>query len=517
MRKTLRYVLPLLLLLSVGYAANAQQGYVPVYFPGDCPFPPPEFGIECGTLTVPEDRSNPDGPKVFLTVLIIPAANLDPLPDPIFYLEGGPGGSALFGIDNWIRSTLRQNRDFVLIDPRGTGFSQPSLNCPELEVIVDTFFLIDPIEACRERLAEDDVNLSAYNSEEMAADINDLRIALGYEQINLYGISYGTRVGLTVLRDYPGTVRSVVLDSVLPPNVNWLEGTAQAQIEAFDALFGACEADRECNAAFPNLESRFLALVERYNANPQRLTYRAPTGFPIVITMDGDDIAWGLFQGMYNTRSLSLLPLGLDILDFAETDEDFEIGLNMIHGFYTPQMILEGFRFDLYTDALQSPAVFDYIDEYGDVSFAEGVYYSVDCREEYVFNDPAIAAAGAASAPEPLQQYFVRNVEFRVQGCGMWGVLPADPVETAAVVSDVPTLLLSGRYDPVTPSRWGDVAAQTLLNSQHVVFPHAGHGVSTVDSCAIGLVEMFVNTATLPLDASCSTIDQNLRFFIPAF
>ena len=203
--KTLWWAVLCAVLLAV-VPVFAQGIYEPVFTETDCWFDLP--GVVCGYLTVPEDRGDPMGNQVELAVAIIESQSANPLPDPVIYLEGGPGGAALLGIESLLDHPLLADRDLIMFDQRGTGFSVPSLNCYELEEDEGE----NAVQACRDRLLDEGVNLDAYNTAATAADVNDLRLALGYEQVNLLGVSYGTKAALTTLRDFPTVIRSVVVD-----------------------------------------------------------------------------------------------------------------------------------------------------------------------------------------------------------------------------------------------------------------------------------------------------------------
>ena len=205
-----------------------------------CPFelPPGHVegeAVECGYLIVPEDRADPDSRDIRLAVAIFRHPDGAPEPDPIIYLEGGPGGSPLeiraSNFDAYFGPLFAANRDIILFDQRGVGFSEPTLDCPAftelymdlLDSNVDGEQLtaqeildrkVEAFMACAEDLSMV-ADLSAYNTVANAADVNDLRLALGYDQVNLYGSSYGTRLALGVMRDFPEGLRSVVLDAPL--------------------------------------------------------------------------------------------------------------------------------------------------------------------------------------------------------------------------------------------------------------------------------------------------------------
>ena len=200
------------LLIAVAVPTQAQDlGFQE----GDCPFPALD-GVTCGVLTVLEDRAQPNGNTVELAVAIIAPQNATPDPIPVIYLEGGPGDAPLITTDDFLKYSIVQDHTLILFDQRGTGFSQPSLNCPEIETSEGD----DPVKACHDRLVSEGVNLQMYNSAASAADVADLAAALGYDKVTLWGISYGTKLGLTILRDHPDIVQSAVLDSVYAPETD---------------------------------------------------------------------------------------------------------------------------------------------------------------------------------------------------------------------------------------------------------------------------------------------------------
>lgn len=486
------------------------QDYAPYFIPTPCPFPPIER-VDCGQLIVPEDRENPEAASIQLSVAILRAAG-GGLPDPVIYLSGGPGGAAVLNLERWIESPIRQSRDMILIDQRGTGFSRPSLNCPEIE-LNDPGLFVSPVSACRQRLLEEGVNLSAYTSAASAADINDLRVALGYEQVNLYGVSYGTRLALTVIRDYPGTVRSAVLDSVFPPEVDALEDRAENRFNAFKALFDACAANPACQARYPDLENTFYDVVARYNAAPVELSLWQ-LGFQFQRQITGNDIADALFNGMYNTEALPLMPLGIELLATANNSDDQIMGFNILRGFYTPDILAGNFP-DFSSDIIESEQVRQYIRDYGQIDLAEGMNLSVDCSEEFPFSDPdETARLGIEIVPEELTDYLFMTVQSSQFRCSSWGVDSAEDIEDQPVQSDVPTLLLSGLFDPVTPLPWAMSASDNLSNSQMVLFPYGGHGVSVTDDCAANLVAAFFEAPTNPLDSTCALAESSIPFYL---
>jgi pimeloyl-ACP methyl ester carboxylesterase len=502
MRKLASCVVVLSILLMGSFAVTA-QGFEPFFEEEDCPFDL-DIDITCGYVIVLEDRSDPDGERVELAVVILYALSDNPEPDPVIYLEGGPGGSALFQVEDLAKHPVVETHDLIVFDQRGTGFSWPSLNCIEIEEDLDE----DPIAACRDRLLDEGINLNMYNSAQSAADVNDLRIALGYDEVNLWGISYGTKLALTTIRDYPEGVRSVVIDSVYPPEIDDMALTPVAFVEAFEMLFARCAADADCADSFPDLEDVFYETIVTLDAEP--LWVETEDGD---LEISGEEILAQFFLALYDSERIPYLPYALALL--AEDDEDWVLeGYDILTGAYIPDRD-DDFPVSPFMD---SDFVQEYIDQLGDVSDAEGMNYSFDCSEEYQLSDIDAAYAAAESAPEQLQEYFIIGIETNIQSCEVWGVETADPIENERVHSDVPTLIISGLFDPVTPPSSGDSAAVGLPNSTHIVFPTAGHGISFTDGdagdCAKQIMMDFLFNPAGPLDVSCVADTDVIEFFV---
>jgi pimeloyl-ACP methyl ester carboxylesterase len=435
------------------------QNAGPLFEPAGCQFEIPSGQeVECGFLTVPEDRSQPDGPTIRLHVAIFASHSANPAPDPVVYLSGGPGSNALETLPlafNLRFDPFLGDRDFIVLDQRGTGYSEPALDCPELTDL--TYDLIDedpPIEeeqartvdaftVCRDRLVEEGANLSAYTSAENAADLDDLRQALGYNEWNLYGISYGTRLALTIMRDHPDGIRSVILDSSYPLEVSLYETLAANTDRAFNALFEGCAADPACSEAYGDLNNEFYGLVDQLNAEPVTIPITQPyNGETYEMLTNGDVLMDFLFQSLYATEVIPLLPK--IISDVAAGDYSI---FGRLMGAYLAEQ--------------------EYI--------SIGMHYAVRCGEEVSFDTPEALAHVTDNYPK-LHDYFERNLwdqtVFTI--CDLWGVDDADPIENEPVSSDIPTLVLAGEYDPITPPVWGEMVAANLSQSFFFEFPRCG-------------------------------------------
>ncbi len=464
------------------------------YVTDDCPFDIPNgYSMECGYLTVPENRSDPNSATIDLAVAIVLVAN--PAPDPIIYLAGGPGSSAIDEFigapESWDINQFLYGSDLILLDQRGTGYSYPTLNCWEMEEVDYANSTSDNPDydaalACHDRLVSEGIDLSAYNSAESAADVEDLRIALGYDEWNLFGISYGTKLALTVMRDYPDHIRSVIIDSVYPLNVEAPEEEAGTIYEAMQTTFEGCAADADCNAAYPDLEAVLADTVLRLDDQPATAELSDPdTGDLYEATVSGDDILNSISTNLYIAESIPYLPRMI----YETADDVFD-------------------TYD-YLTAGGSGAARDsgaargrQADE--DYSDSEGMNYSVECNEEYSFTDYDSAYARAGSeVPDPFFTPLFAGPSQTFDVCDFWGAGTANAIEDQAVVSDIPTLVMAGEYDPITPVRWAELAASTLSNSTLVVIPATGHGVTGSDACANEIADQFIADPSIPPDTSC--------------
>jgi len=414
---------------------------------------------------------------------IIHSRDPDKLPDPVVALQGGPGGLSLDAMDYWLYILGRTlvNRDVIVFDQRGVGYSQPSLNCPELEEPYYDHFANDlssveqdevfnqALKTCHDRLVQEGVNLSAYNSAASAADVDDLRRALGYSEWNLYGSSYGTRLALTVMRDFPQGVRSVILDSVYPPQEDLFSSIAVNMQRALNLLFERCAADPECSQSYPNLEQIFYEVVNQVDTHPVTLgVYRPSDLEKYDVLINGDRLIRSVYDLLYWPDDIADLPKVI----YETAEGDWETFSRKI-------------RFGQFL--------------HDDLS--EGYYYSVECVEEAPFGSPE-DVSDANAAVKPRLSEAMNNTAY-YQACAAWDAAPAAAIENQAVVSDIPTLILSGEHDPITPPSWGFSAAEHLSQAQYLVFPGSAHGVLGSSGCTFRVLEAFLSAPEEPIDASC--------------
>jgi pimeloyl-ACP methyl ester carboxylesterase len=483
-----------------------------------CPFALPageQYGktLDCGILIVPERRDNqgnahPDTTLIEVAVAILYAREQPAQPDAVIYLEGGPGGSALAALEAWTDSSLRATRDLILVDQRGTGYSLPVLNCEEME---DDRYDTEneAMAACRDRLEQDGIHLASYNSRENAADIAALIRAFDLNEVNLYGISYGTRLALTIMRDQPNRIRSVVLDSTYPPDVASLaEGPTHMQ-RAFDGLFSACRESRSCNAAYPELEAKFYSLLEDLNTTPFDLA----DGYELA----GIDYAESLFQALYNSELIPVLPFAIslalegdiqtshdlvswvlsleDIVVLDSADTSFEATSGQGGLLQNLSELLRGAAEDIDDDA-------------------EGMFYAVECYEEAPFHNAQMIITASRSVHPSFRQDQIDFALAFLQRCIRWHNDFASEFENMPVVSDIPTLILAGALDPITPPAWGKRASTTLASSTFVELPGMGHGLIDVNPCVDQLVSQFLDAPEAELDSRCATA-MRPSFYVP--
>ena len=452
--------------------------------------------VTCGFLTVPETRGNSGDATLELAVMTLKAKTDMPEPDPILFLQGGPGGAALSTVEAWQNLPWRETRDIILLDQRGTGYSTPNLKCDELYDFEAT--LPAAAGACRTRLLRAGHDLRAFNSKENAADVEALRRALEVEAFNLYGVSYGTRLALTVMREHPAGVRSVVLDSTYPPQVNRLVEFGANFERALKQVFTACAADATCSAAFPDLQRRFSNRIYTANDSPLELFEG--------LELSGSDLLSVYFQGMYNEAAIRTLPYSMAKL----ADDNLGDALLLLSGVVTGEEVDSGQGSVLAILRVLRESLKWFWREVQ----SEGVYFSTECQEDVPFQTPNAALEAADALPPTLRRLVEETIYDQFAACRSWRVPRANSIESEPVTSDIPTLVLAGSFDPITPPSWGRLAAETLENSHFFEFPNAAHGVFVSGACPVGMVSEFLESPKSEPDASCIA-DIDLEFYVP--
>lgn len=454
--------------------------------------------VLCGFLIVPEQHKKPFGKTIKLAVVVLKTSKPNN-PTPLFYLNGGPGsmstnlarqfttGSSTFAPD------LMNERDVVLFDHRGTGHSEPSLSCETEQNALGKLFEGKPsnytvyapeykkaIEQCRSRLVGAGVNLSAYNSVESAADINALAQVLGYNKFDIYGVSYGTRLALTFVRDYPEKVRSLILAGPVPLEEELILSDWTSLERAVKLLFEKCAIDSTCSKYMPRLRSSFVAAYQKLKANPMLLTVRYnDSRRQHKVYLDQDIFISTLYSMLYSSRWLAYIPSMIsDILN-----DDYS----------SMAVMVSGYRNDEETSSL-------------------GLYLSVSCSEEFAFNTRNQAFAKANTIMPELGPYAKDSAQLLFDACEIWNVTKAAPIETKPVVSDKPTLIISGNFDHVTPPNYGTTVAKNLPNSKIVLVPDEAHISGLESSCITNIMRQFLTNPARQLNTACIQQEDEIEF-----
>jgi pimeloyl-ACP methyl ester carboxylesterase len=435
----------------------------------------------CGTFKVYENRDTKQGRQIDLNIVVLPALRADAQPDPLFFLAGGPGQGAA-RLARQVREVFRRvqsDRDIVLVDQRGTGKSNP-LNCfnedDSLQALTQTLEqALDEVKKCREKY---DADLSLYTTTIAMDDLDDVRAYLGYDKINVYGGSYGTRAALVYMRQHPDRVRSVILDGVAPTFMRLPLFFPRDTQRAFDLLVADCEKDAGCSKAYPNLGARARALMARLEKDPPTVHITHPrTGETADLKIEARLVANVIVSTLYSPMASALVPA---VIAAAERN-DFQSMLaltGMSGGSDEPNMAI-------------------------------GMQLSVICAEDA----PRYTLDEFNKQAEPtLFGKYVLSIQS--QACAFWPRGTVDASFYEPVKSSIPTLVLSGELDPVTPPSWGEEAASTLTNSIHIVMAGTGHTAGGT-GCGQRIMRQFIEKgSTEGLDTSCIDKVKRPAFFL---
>lgn len=440
-----------------------------------------EHEARCGTLSRPLDSLRPGGPTIELHFAVLPALARQAKPDPVFFIAGGPGQSAieLAGPIGQMLGRLGQRRDIVLVDQRGTGRSAP-LNCPDAAPDAPLRDAIDPQR--QRQLALDCLpllqalphgDLRQFGTATAAADLDAVRAALGAAQINLVAVSYGTRVALEYLRQFPQRVRRVVLDGVVPPDMGLPQASAVDAQAAFDALLAACEAETRCHARYPRLRSAWLELLQTLPRDvqvPHPLSGRRES-----LRLNRDMLLALVRAALYTPSTRAGLPAAISAAAQGE---------------FAPLVGL--------ASALGSAR-----------GIAQGMHFSVLCSEDLP----------PADLPPPQADFDQGLAPLYRAVCDAWPRAAVPDAFRSIPPAPVPVLLWSGGLDPATPPRHAERIARALgANARHASVPQAGHGLLSLP-CVRDTVFRFVDAgdaaAALQTDTGCARALPQPTFFVP--
>jgi pimeloyl-ACP methyl ester carboxylesterase len=474
MTKTLLFIV-VGLMLSLHAASSVRQNGSKSLVLNDCQPARIPSPAKCGTFEVYENRATKKGRKISLNILLLPATGAKREPDPLVYFAGGPGSAATEDAIGFAPefAKIREHRDLLFVDQRGTGKSHP-LNCvffnpDDLQSYLGYFFPLEDVRKCRPQL-EAKADLKLYTTDIAIDDMDEVRAALGYEKLNLFGGSYGTRAALTYLKRYPRHVRTATLQGVAPANA-YMPADFPLHIErALSGVIAECAADEACNKAFPNLKEEAKALLDQLIKAPVEVEVEKPMSKERVkVKLSRDLMAEAIRYMLYSPGASSRIPLVLH---------------RAAEGDYGP-LANAAFRYRTFLVATGS----------------NGMYLSVTCAEDLPFVKAAEAEKLAANTF--LGDYRARD---QLAACELWPKGKNDRNYADPVRSDKPVLIVTGEWDPVTPPAHGDAVAKTLGNSLHVVVPDGAHGFDNLENrqCLDRIIAQFIADGGLKnIDTSC--------------
>jgi len=437
-------------------------------------------GSSCGYLTVPEKHAlygKPASTKnIEIAVVKLASTSANKKADPVVYLEGGPGGSASSSIAQIVETgTFINDRDVYLVDQRGTGYSKPALICTEF----DEAGSAEQLKACKTRLETVGIDLTAYHSVHSAMDFIELRKALNISQWNLYGISYGTRLATTIMRENSEGIRSVILDGMFPIEVNGITDTPWANYESLNQIVKNCDNSADCPA------DEFKSIIE-----------------DIIARMHTEGMVAESREFIKILLQLGTEPVIIDYL--LAVNENVSKYASIIETMMAEQ-----------GDEVDEGSAQD--EQQGEEDrFYNAMGLSTICAEEYPFLQITALTGDNSEGWSTSMQVTVANMYhmgFDQASCKVWDVTPANDIEIHAVNSNLPVLMFNGLQDTQTPASWGTLVAQNMPNAQNITNPQGGHGQLFSDStCFNTLASDFLAEPNKALDTSCVSAIETLTY-----
>jgi pimeloyl-ACP methyl ester carboxylesterase len=451
---------------------------------------PTDREVECGTIRVPLDHNNPDIGSAVLPIVI--ARSSTPTNNtPLYLLQGGPGGDTVETFAYLLtkpNSLLPNDRDVVFYEQRGTTNAIPALDCPEVHELgisllnqdisyaegVDKY--ITGYEQCVTRLRKSGVDFSLFNSEQNARDTIDIANQLGHTQINLYGVSYGSVLAQHITRINPDLIRTLVIDGIVAPDANVDARIYESRHNALNAVFSDCENNSDCARAYPQLRQTYATVMADYRDNPRTWQLSDPTDASITRSaiVDNYVLQGWVFSWLYDDQIVQLIPLMIDQLANNQTDQ-----VRLFASFI------------VFNDGI-----------------AEMMYMSTQCSEDVTTQSIDYVIPNGNLMP--LMDGEIENdSRYREALCAMSQVTPLSAEFNEAFRTNVPTLIVSGRYDPITPAIFGDIVASTNPHATHIVISNGAHGAMLSNACAATIAKSLWDDPTTPLDTSCVATQQS--------
>jgi pimeloyl-ACP methyl ester carboxylesterase len=468
-------------ILTIPDAASAQLSLKP------CSIPDVSGSVECATFQVFEDREARKGRRLHLNVVVLRAtAPTASRPDPLFVLQGGPGQGVTQLADFYGRlfAGVRQSRDLVFVDLRGTGKSN-ILSCPQIAQPDSTGHfdadLLPPLalQACRAAL-EARADLTKYTTTLAIADLDELRATLGYDRINLYGTSYGTYAAQVYLRDFPTRVRTVSMKGVVPYGQLAPIHHARDGELSWHALVKRCAADARCHASFPSLDDDLRSTVTRLARQPATLAVTTPEGRPATLSLSAGLFGETIRNLLYTPETAARLPA---LLRRAAAGDVASI----------------------------APAALRTRTALGGTDLAAGFFLSTTCSE-------GIPLVSASQVSELTAATFAGDyrLQQQIRACESWPRGPLYRGHLAPITSQVPILMISGELDPVTPPSRGMELLKRFPRATHVVVANNGHPFGKLEGCGNVLITHFIESGGLKgVDAACANRIPPTPFEIP--
>ena len=443
---------------------------------------------DCGYITVPEQHEQADGRTIQLAVVRVRSTGNTPAPDPLFVEQGGPGdttigvfvNAAIPGKSPGLIAILK-SRDLIFVEERGTRYSKPFLSCPEINaykvaVAKGEKDATDPgwIKSCNDRFKSHGTNPSAFNTRENATDIYFVAETLGYRQFNFYGGSYGTLLGQYVIAQtdkHKAKLRSAILDGVVRPDVDFNLASSHTISHALRNVFHDCAQDQRCSQTYPNLEQKFLTIVDQLNQKPISITLTVPSSKAAIVTkLNGAAFIDGILPSLYATKEASEIP-------------------RLVHA------ASQG-NFAWVEEALSNSL---------EAGNAKEMYHTVLCARS-----KSLSVTPSQVLPVPYPQLLPigkREADSVRKACEVINVELKPPFFYENV--ETPTLVLNGAYDPVTPQPYGEAVAKNFKTAYAFTFPNVGH-ISLIlkpglpaAACSAQIANDFLNNPKQQPDSSC--------------